>query len=395
MTEWRPWAPRGEELALRSYVLRDVVAEYAGIPGRSGESRLTRLRAVFDALAGLRIGYVYDDPTDRPDRQSIRTPEQVLWAPRHGTCLDLAVTFAAGCLAGGLHPILVLVDNPARGPGHALVLVRLDHDVISRVDGDTDADVWRDRPPDVARELTLPAAAARIVAVDPVAIAVSLGATSTRGLDTTLDAAIAAGANYLIGGNAWTWGFGVDLGGCWRKADEFPAAGRPAQEPLREPYRSPDTAPSPLRLLRAEYGITPFQSRDELTVLRHWAEEVAAGDRTGLAVVHGLGGSGKTRLALELAARLRRLGWYAGTLPRGEAGVEWLGTVASPLLVIVDYADGRVDGVIALLAAVRNRRRPAVVVLTARSTEGDWLPDIEVRAGRRPARLPDRGRRTA
>lgn len=102
-----------------------------------------------------------------------------------------------------------------------------------------------------------------------------------------------------------------------------------------------------------------------------------AGSRPSAKPRCGIGGSGKTRLALELAERLRRLGWYAGILPRGTADIDWLGRVVSPVLVIVDYADGRVDDVTALLSAVRGRRRPAVVVLTARSTEGDWLPEVE------------------
>src|SRR5215475_5459778 len=108
MADWGPWAPAGEPLALRRYELRDAVAGYLRLPGPSGESGLTRLRAVFEAFAAVRVGYVYDDPGDPPDRQTIRSPEQVLWAPRHGTCLDLAVTFAAGCLKAGLHPAVVL-----------------------------------------------------------------------------------------------------------------------------------------------------------------------------------------------------------------------------------------------------------------------------------------------
>jgi hypothetical protein len=148
-------------------------------------------------------------------------------------------------------------------------------------------------------------------------------------------------------------------------------------EPLREPYRAPDTAESPLRLLRAEYELVQFQSRDELTVLRDWCRQVVAGASTGLAVLTGIGGAGKTRLALELAQRLRRDGWYAGTLPKGATGVEWLASVVSPVLVVLDYADGRVEDATALLKALRVRRGPpAVVLLTARAVDGDWLARI-------------------
>ena len=47
-------------------------------------------------------------------------------------------------------------------------------------------------------------------------------------------------------------------------------------------------------------------------------------------------------------------------------------------MVLLDYADGRVDDAIALLGALRRRRvgPPAVVLLTARTAEGEWLSNI-------------------
>lgn len=164
----------------------------------------------------------------------------------------------------------------------------------------------------------------------------------------------------------------------WRA--EFDIARRPRADfdggPLREPYRAADTAATPVRLLRAEYAVVPFQNRDELTVLRDWCRQVANGDRTGLAVVNGVGGAGKTRLALELAHRLRGEGWYAGVLPQLTDAAS-LTAVTEPVLVVVDYADGRVSDVIALLKMLRKRSgAQAVVVLTARSIEGEWLLEI-------------------
>ncbi|MGH8898457.1 MAG: hypothetical protein ACRDZ4_15930 [Egibacteraceae bacterium] len=383
MSDWPPWSLQGEPLALARYVLPDHVARYVQLPGPSREGRTRRLRTVYAALAGLRISYAHDAPGAEAGRQIIRTPEEVLWAPRHATCLDLAVVLAGGCLKAGLHSVVVILDPPdGDGAGHALVLVRLDHDRLKRTDGVPSHDVW-DRPPaglldSLQRKLDGPDK--DVLAVDPVGLAVSLGTAPTRGVGVDLAAAAASGARYLAGGDgrpAWRWRLGVDVGSAWSQEHTHRPDDRPEVEPLREPYLRPDTAQSPLRLLRAEYRLVPFQNRDELTVLRDWCRQVAAGDRTGLGVITGIGGSGKTRLALELAERLRREGWYAGTLPKGTAGAGWLGEVVSPMLVVLDYADGRAADAAVLLKALRVRRGPpAVVLCTARSTEGDWLADI-------------------
>lgn len=362
------------------YVLPAEVAAYVQLPGRSGESRLTRLRAVYQALAELKIGYAYEPPTEEADRQVIRPPDQVLWTPRHATCLDLALVLAGGCLIAGLHPsIVILVPPGGRGALHAVLLVRLDHDVEPSAAAEA---VWPTPPDGLLADLQTRVGhrPARMVAVDPVGVAVSLGTTHTRSLDVDFDDAVANGARYLTGRDqsaAWPWHVGVDIGTAWRAHDTESPPHRPVEQPLREPYRSPDDAESPLRLLRAEYAIVPFQNRDELTVLQDWCQQTAGRDRTGLAIITGIGGSGKTRIALELAHRLRSEGWYAGTLPKGATGVDWLAVVVSPVLIVLDYADGRVTDTTNLLKALRSRcGPPAAVLLTARSMEGEWLTDI-------------------
>ncbi|MEU0797309.1 tetratricopeptide repeat protein [Amycolatopsis sp. NPDC005961] len=146
--------------------------------------------------------------------------------------------------------------------------------------------------------------------------------------------------------------------------------------PLRQPYRAADTAETPVRLLRAEYAVVPFAGRDELTVLLDWCRQVAGGDRTGVAVVCGVGGAGKTRLALELAHLLHIEKWSTGVLPK-DTDPGPLSAVTGPLLVVLDYADGRVQDAIALMKVLRMRPGPpAVVMLTARSSGGQWLTDI-------------------
>ena len=117
---------------------------FPGAPGRAGWARL---RAVYAALAAKEIGYAYAAPGAEDGMQVIRPPEQVLWALKHATCLDLAVVLAGACLTAELHPVIVILD-PASGTGvgHSLVLVRLDHDLQPRTDGLFDLDVWRQLP---------------------------------------------------------------------------------------------------------------------------------------------------------------------------------------------------------------------------------------------------------
>ena len=94
MADWASWSLAGEELALVRYVRPREVAQHVRLPGRSGESRLARLRGVYSALAAKQIGYAFPAPGAEAGVQVIRPPEQVLWAPRHATCLDLAVVLA-------------------------------------------------------------------------------------------------------------------------------------------------------------------------------------------------------------------------------------------------------------------------------------------------------------
>lgn len=93
---------------------------------------------------------------------------------------------------------------------------------------------------------------------------------------------------------------------------------RGAQRALVVPYAQSaglETA-SPLRLVRAEYAVVPFQPCDELDVLVDWCLH-GRGPGLATAVVSGPGGAGKTRLAAEVAKRLGdEHGWLTGFLPK-------------------------------------------------------------------------------
>ncbi|HSZ30549.1 MAG TPA: hypothetical protein VK784_12450, partial [Pseudonocardiaceae bacterium] len=117
-------------------------------------------------------------------------------------------------------------------------------------------------------------------------------------------------------------------------------------------------------------------------------------------VVYGVGGSGKTRLAAELAARLSETErWYAGFLRRDLTRpsaptneLVWLAGVVGPVLLVVDYVEAADRTALAeALAVLAGRRGRTVVLLTARYP-GDWRATLDNELGSRgmhPETRPD------
>ncbi|MEE1766199.1 hypothetical protein, partial [Streptomyces sp. SP18BB07] len=378
---WPRWSLDGEPAALAKYVLPDEVAALLHLPGPPADSRIGQTQAVYEALAGAGITYSHEAPTDDPGRQVVRQPGEVLWCPRHATCLDLALILAGACLHAGLHPFVLILDPPEPGrAAHALLGVWID-DVTSDEDDDIqmpDADVWTSRP-DGFDDLvqTDPTGPSRpLLLLDPVGAAHALPHSPILGTGAAFADAVHAGARYA---REWNWRLAVDIRRAWRKQDTHTPADRPTDEPLRSPYVALDPlVHRPLQVLRAEHAVVPFQARDELTILTDWCRTVATGPYTGVTVIHGAGGAGKTRLALELAHQLAtRHGWYTGYLREHPTGRDWLGTVVSPTLIVLDYADARTADAEQLLALLKRRTdrgaAPAVVVMTARAVNGQWL----------------------
>ncbi|HEU0088346.1 MAG TPA: hypothetical protein VFQ77_11965 [Pseudonocardiaceae bacterium] len=398
MTGWPRWSRATAPGALAHYVHRDAIAPLlprelaAKLPGPSAEPPMWRAQRIYQVFAQHPIHYVDEPTSSEPGRQAIRPPDQVFTGPRAATCLDLAVTFAGACLDAGLHPMIVILDSARGGPSHALVLVWLGG---SWPGAPAPGYPWRvevhHSPPgelvgQVRAGLNEPGA---FLAIDVAAAA----RQAARQQDdapppSSWEAAIAAGADMLttaMTGGAWRWDVAVDVGVCWRATDVHPLPQRPLTSPLVEPYLEPEPDAGPLAQLRARRTVVPFYGRDELDVLLDWCQNPQDTEHpTRVAVVHGVGGAGKTHLAAELAHRLAKEGWYTGFLTRDPdpADLSWLATVVQPLLVVVDYPeDVRAETVVSLLTALRGRSEPACVVLTARKL-GTWWTDITKPASR-------------
>ncbi|MEU1782224.1 tetratricopeptide repeat protein [Streptomyces abikoensis] len=130
---------------------------------------------------------------------------------------------------------------------------------------------------------------------------------------------------------------------------------------------------SPAALLEARHAVVPFRGREELLAeLRLWCEEPGLDVR----LVHGPGGQGKTRLALELTARLESdrstVVWLKSDAKAENMAA--LGDTAVALLVVLDYAETRVEQLTALLKMIVSRplSTPFKVLLLARTADDDW-----------------------
>jgi len=148
------------------------------------------------------------------------------------------------------------------------------------------------------------------------------------------------------------------------------AAARAEWDAVGEPVMKSSTS-GPADLLRADREIIKFTGRNaELATLRSW---VASEEVQPVMTIIGVGGVGKTRLALKVALEWESLG---GNWRRVDAGQEAHAVAAArvltsgPILLIVDYAETRTD-LETLLRAVLADSGQIRVLLLARAL-GEW-----------------------
>src|SRR5262249_36462127 len=136
---------------------------------------------------------------------------------------------------------------------------------------------------------------------------------------------------------------------------------------------------APAELLVAAHGVVPFLGRDaELDALSAWCERDG---RVSVRVLTGQAGTGKSRLAAQLCARLLARGWDAGfsdvRSPGGANTIE----LEAPTLVVVDDAEASVSLTAALIEhfAWQRSSSPIRVLLVARQI-GSWYEQLLRRA---------------
>ena len=170
-----------------------------------------------------------------------------------------------------------------------------------------------------------------------------------------------------------------------------------------------NNAPSPARLLRARSGVLPFVDRACLLAgLSAW---MTAPEPFAVYLVGGRGGSGKTRLGVQLCVEAAQRQWLCGLLSRTTdiAQLEVLASTATPRLVVIDYAESRSEQLELVLPLLRQQAKlesPVRVLLLVRSAprrSDDWaeplrgrgdcldavLDDVQVRVLDRMAPTPE------
>ena len=157
----------------------------------------------------------------------------------------------------------------------------------------------------------------------------------------------------------------------WQEAGE-PAAG--------------DRGLSPAGLLRPERAVVEFTGRDaELGELLAWCSSDV---RRSVRVLVGAGGTGKTRLALQVASEWQAAGHAWRLVGAGAEGIVLQaarGVTAGPVLLVVDYAETR-ENLVGLLRAVLEDPGPVRVLLMARSL-GEWWDKLAEQSSYAVARM--------
>ena len=360
-------------------------AEWMGFPGPEpdlvvgGQTRVeAHARRVFDKFFELGIEYVAEPTDSEPGAQRIRPVNEVL-AFWKATCIDLCVAFCCAALDAGIYPLILTVTADGGQRRHAIVVVPMERQWAMGCDVLIDEGFSRESMLPNREDLR-----ALVVgsADDPGGTWLAIDVEQVTEAGANWGAALSSGTQYI---RDWEWDVLVDIGGLRSRFPdrELPPGGHiekvltPARIPLPIEF-------TPLQLIQARHAIVPFQEGPEIQQLRTWAtrmpEEAARHEGHGdiaVAVVTGVGGTGKTRMAVQLCEEFSRKGWCAGFLPSTteitDAELSALVEVVTELLVVVDYAEEARRGLVArVVRALQDRKTPTRIVLTARGTDQWW-----------------------
>lgn len=364
-----------------------LAADWSGFPGpepdlvKNGQTRVgAQAKKIFEKLVDLGIEYVHEPPDSVPGAQWIRPVTEVLGF-RQATCVDLCVTFCCAALDAGIYPLIVTLTTANGKQRHSIVVVPLGRTWSTGCDAVIESGFSREP---LAVDGCALAGVVAEYADDPTGTWLAIDVQQVMMPKGDWGTALSRGADYL---QEWKWDVCVDVGGqrSHKADDAVPPGGNlerilaPARTPLPQDF-------TPLQLIKARHAVVSFEERSEYRKLRQWATTPArtstdtangAGADIAVAMVTGKGGSGKTRMAVELCGDLSSTGWYTGflrtTTDVTDQELAALEDLATELMVVVDYAEEAQRGWLAeVFRALLVRRAPTRIVLTARGADAWW-----------------------
>jgi hypothetical protein len=143
----------------------------------------------------------------------------------------------------------------------------------------------------------------------------------------------------------------------------------------------PNETNNPFVLLNPRFRIAPFVSHESsLDELVDWCVDVRP---LAFRVVSGRGGSGKTRLAVELCVQLEDLHWgvcgFLRRSPIDQTAVQALDGLQAARLIVVDYAESRVEEVRDLINGLAEGATPSAPVRVLAIVRRAGQPDPDPR----------------
>jgi len=139
-----------------------------------------------------------------------------------------------------------------------------------------------------------------------------------------------------------------------------------------------DAAPS--AILTARYEVVPYQCHDDfMERLKNWCINPA--DKIGLRLLHGAGGSGKTRAMVELTKRLRQDGVRAGFLHKGTSSEKFEKILENSInrqtVIVIDYAESwpNLREFLQILMNFKDTGHLRIILLSRNA--GDWVKSLK------------------
>ncbi|MCB1037106.1 MAG: ATP-binding protein, partial [Acidobacteria bacterium] len=129
----------------------------------------------------------------------------------------------------------------------------------------------------------------------------------------------------------------------------------------------------------AAYEVIPFDDagrQAEIAKLEAWCER--GGAKPSIQLITGAGGMGKSRLMIEVCRRIAHQGWHSGFVPSGFEGdrIAALLRGNAPRLLVVDYAETRLELLRPLLLRLSALKGPKVRLVLLSRSESDWWPSL-------------------